>query len=80
MSGLLGLLSFSVFLWALSRSPVATVSALRETSVLFAILIGALLHKERFSGQRMAAGVLIVLGDRRDRRVPLAGDEDLWRI
>jgi drug/metabolite transporter (DMT)-like permease len=62
VSGLLGLLSFSVFLWALSRSPVATVSALRETSVLFAILIGALLHKERFSGQRMAAGVLIVLG------------------
>jgi drug/metabolite transporter (DMT)-like permease len=62
VSGLLGLLSFSVFLWALSRSPVATVSALRETSVLFAILIGALLHQERWSGRRVAAGLLIVLG------------------
>ena len=62
VSGLLGLLSFSVFLWALSRSPVAAVSALRETSVLFAILIGAILHKERFSLQRVAAGVLIVFG------------------
>lgn len=62
VSGLLGLLSFSVFLWALGRSPVAAVSALRETSVLFAILIGAMLHRERWSAQRIAAGCLIVLG------------------
>lgn len=62
VSGLLGLLSFCIFIWALSRSPVAPVSALRETSVLFAILIGAMLHKEPLTGQRMAAGVLIVTG------------------
>lgn len=62
VSGLLGLCSFGIFLWALSRSPVAPVTALRETSVLFAILIGATLHKERLSGQRVAAGILIVAG------------------
>jgi len=62
VSGLLGLLSFSVFLWALGRSPVAAVSALRETSVLFAILIGALFYRERWSGQRMVAGLLIISG------------------
>ena len=39
-SGLLGLASFSVLLWALSRNPVGAVSALRETSVLFAGIIG----------------------------------------
>ena len=33
-SGLLGITSFSVFLWALSRSQVGVVSALRESSVL----------------------------------------------
>lgn len=62
ISGLLGLASFGVFLWALSRNPVGPVSALRETSVLFAIAIGVLAHRERFSAQRLAAGCLIVAG------------------
>ena len=62
LSGVLGLTSFSVFLWALSRNPVGPVSALRETSVLFAIAIGVLLHRETVSPHRIAAGVLIVAG------------------
>jgi drug/metabolite transporter (DMT)-like permease len=61
-SGVLGLVSFSVFLWALSRNPVGPVSALRETSVLFAIMIGVLLHREAFSAGRLGAGCLIVTG------------------
>ena len=62
VSGLLGLVSFGVFLWALSRNPVGPISALRETSVLFAIAIGVLLHREQFSRHRLAAGCLIVVG------------------
>jgi drug/metabolite transporter (DMT)-like permease len=61
-SGLLGLISFGVFMWALSREPVGAVSALRETSVFFAILIGVLLHREPLSGRRIGAGLLIVAG------------------
>jgi drug/metabolite transporter (DMT)-like permease len=61
-SGLLGLISFGVFMWALSRNPVGAVSALRETSVFFAILIGILLHREPLSGRRIGAGLLIVAG------------------
>jgi len=61
-SGLLGLISFGVFMWALSRNPVGSVSALRESSVLFAILIGVLLHQERLSARRISAGILIVMG------------------
>jgi drug/metabolite transporter (DMT)-like permease len=62
VSGLLGVAAFSVFLWALSRGPVGIVSALRETSVLFASLIGVIVLKERWSLPRLAGAVLIMLG------------------
>lgn len=61
-TGLLGLMSFSVFMWALSRNPVGPVSALRETSVLFSILIGVAFHREAISPRRIVAAALIVAG------------------
>jgi phosphonate utilization associated putative membrane protein len=54
--------SYGIALWAMTRAPVATVAALRETSVLFAALIGALWLKEGFGLQRAAGTVLIVAG------------------
>lgn len=62
VSGVLGLVSFCVFLWALSRSPVGAVTALRETSVLFAVLIGTALHQELLSLQRIAGAACILAG------------------
>jgi drug/metabolite transporter (DMT)-like permease len=62
VSGLLGLASFSVFLWALSRNPVGAVSALRETSVLFAGMIGVFLHQEKLNACRGAGAILVVVG------------------
>jgi uncharacterized membrane protein len=38
------------------------ISALRETSILFGILISAWLLRERVTGQRWIAAGLIVLG------------------
>ncbi|HKA73728.1 MAG TPA: DMT family transporter [Xanthobacteraceae bacterium] len=61
-SGSLGLASFCVFLWALSRGPVGVVSALRETSMLFAIVLGVLLHRETLSVARVAGALLMVSG------------------
>ena len=37
----------------MTKAPVASVAALRETSVLFATLIGVLMLKERFRFQRI---------------------------
>jgi phosphonate utilization associated putative membrane protein len=54
--------SYGIALWAMTRAPVATVAALRETSVLFAALIGALWLKEGFGLQRAAGTLLIVAG------------------
>lgn len=62
VSGVFGLLSFLVLLWALSRSPVGAVSALRECSVLFAAVIGMTLHGERKSTTKIAAAALIATG------------------
>ena len=41
---------------------MALVSSLRETSVIFAALIGTLLFREPFGKQRIFAAVLVCLG------------------
>jgi drug/metabolite transporter (DMT)-like permease len=46
----------------MTRAPIASVSALRETSVLFATLIGVLLLKERFRLQRLLGAGAVVAG------------------
>ena len=61
-SGVLGLASFCVFLWALSRGPVGAVSALRETSMLFAITLGVLLYREPLSPPRLVGVLLMLMG------------------
>jgi len=60
MGTLASLGSYGIALWAMTRAPVAVVAALRETSVLFATLIGALFLREAFGWQR-AIGTLIIL-------------------
>jgi len=54
--------AYAIALWAMTRAPVAAVSALRETSVLFATLIGAWLLKERLGVQRLSGALVIVGG------------------
>lgn len=53
--------SYGIALWAMTRAPVATVAALRETSVLFAALLGSWLLKEQFTPRR-AVGTLVIVG------------------
>ena len=54
--------SYGIALWAMTRAPVASVAALRETSVLFAALIGVWWLKEGFGLQRALGTALIVGG------------------
>ncbi|PSL83865.1 phosphonate utilization protein [Variovorax sp. WS11] len=54
--------SYGIALWAMTRAPIAVVAALRETSVLFAALIGALFLREAFGWQRAAGTLVIVAG------------------
>lgn len=50
----------AIALWAMTQAPVAMVAALRETSVLFAALLGTLFLGEPFGKQR-AAGVFVLV-------------------
>lgn len=61
-SGLVAVGSYGVFVWALSRGAMGTIAALRETSVLFAALIGVVFLDERVGILRMAAAALVVSG------------------
>jgi phosphonate utilization associated putative membrane protein len=54
--------SYSIALWAMTRAPVASVAALRETSVLFAALLGSWFLKEAFTGRRIVGVLVIVAG------------------
>jgi phosphonate utilization associated putative membrane protein len=54
--------SYGIALWAMTRAPVATVAALRETSVLFAALLGTWLLKEQFTPRRALGTCVIVAG------------------
>jgi drug/metabolite transporter (DMT)-like permease len=62
VAGVLSLLAYGIVLWAQSRSPLAEVAAVRETSVIFAALIGMVFLKERFGPRRVAAAVMIATG------------------
>ena len=59
---MLSAFSYGVALWAMTRAPVAAVAALRETSVIFAALIGAWLLKEGRLGQRLAGAATVAAG------------------
>ena len=54
--------SYAIALWAMTKAPVATVAALRETSVLFAALLGVWFLKEVFTTRRLIGTCAIVGG------------------
>jgi drug/metabolite transporter (DMT)-like permease len=60
--GACSLAAYGIVLWAMSRAPIAAVAALRETSVLFAALIGSLWLKEGFGWRRAAGAASVVVG------------------
>lgn len=58
--GLLSMLAYGIVVWAMAAAPVAIVAALRESSILFAALIGVFVLKERPGPVRLAAILLLV--------------------
>jgi drug/metabolite transporter (DMT)-like permease len=62
LAGAASLGAYAIVLWAMTRAPVAAVAALRETSVLFAALIGAIWLKEGLGLPRLAGAASVVAG------------------
>jgi drug/metabolite transporter (DMT)-like permease len=61
-AGALSLGSYWIAIWAFTLAPIAMVAALRETSVLFAMLIAVFWLGEKAGPQRWFAAGLILLG------------------
>lgn len=61
-AGLLTLVSFVTWSYAVRLAPVGMVSAIRESSVLIALALAAMMLKERMDRWRIGAGLLIVAG------------------
>ncbi|MFC3111041.1 EamA family transporter [Undibacterium arcticum] len=62
IAGMLSVGAYGISLWAMTRLPMAPVAALRETSVIFASLIGVISLKEKFSLPRFAAACSVAVG------------------
>lgn len=60
--GLISLGAYGAIIWAMQANPMGAVSALRETSVVFAALLGALFLGERLTTWRIAACCIIAAG------------------
>ena len=54
--------SYWIIMWAMTKAPIASIAALRETSILFAMLISVLVLGERVTPWRVLATVFIVGG------------------
>ncbi len=54
--------AYAIAVWAMTVAPIAVVAALRETSILFAVLLGWLAFGERMTGEKMLAAGVIVAG------------------
>ncbi len=62
IGGFCSVAAYGIVLWAMTRAPVAAVAALRETSVLFAAVIGTMLLNEGFGIVRFVGAASVVAG------------------
>ena len=54
--------SYGIAIWALTFTAMANVSALRETSVVIAALIGSRILGEDFGSKRLISAIVVFLG------------------
>ncbi|WP_017572921.1 EamA family transporter [Nocardiopsis halotolerans] len=62
LGGAVSAFAYGTVLWAQLTGAVAGIAALRETSIIFAAVLGTLLFGERFGRVRVSAAVIVVTG------------------
>jgi drug/metabolite transporter (DMT)-like permease len=56
------LAAYAMVMWAFSKAPIAVVMAMRETSILFAVLIGFFFLKEEITLPKIFGSLITVFG------------------
>ncbi len=54
--------AYAIVVWAWTQAPIPTVAALRESSIIFAILIGVFFLKEKITLLKISSIILIFIG------------------
>ena len=62
VGGTIAYLVYGIILWGFTQAPIPIVTTLRETSIIFALLIGTLFLKEKFTLLKTAAVMTIFFG------------------
>jgi len=62
IGGSASFVAYALVTWAFTQAPIALVTALRETSIVFALLIGVFFLKERLSLMKVASTMTTLLG------------------
>ncbi|ALP67830.1 DMT family transporter [Paraburkholderia caribensis] len=62
VGGLVSIAAYGIVIWAMQSGAMGAVSALRETSVVFAVLIGRVFLRETVSAKRWLACVVVAAG------------------
>lgn len=54
--------AYALVMWAFTQAPIALVAAVRETSIIFALLLGVFFLKERLDLMKVFATLMTILG------------------
>ncbi|RXJ69339.1 hypothetical protein CRV08_04865 [Halarcobacter ebronensis] len=60
--GLFSFTAYSLVIWAFTMAPIPLVTALRETSIVFALLLGVFVLKERLDLVKLFASITTLIG------------------
>lgn len=62
VGGFCSTIAYGLSVWAMAHAPISLVAALRETSVIFGMLLAVFYLKEQFSAMRLLSVLLVVAG------------------
>jgi drug/metabolite transporter (DMT)-like permease len=62
LSGSASFVAYTLVIWAFMHAPIALVTALRETSIVFALLIGVVVLRERLDLAKVASAMITLFG------------------
>ena len=60
--GILAPLAYGLAVWCMQYLPIAYVSSMRETSIIFATVIGLIILKEKTASKRILPSIFVVIG------------------
>jgi drug/metabolite transporter (DMT)-like permease len=62
LAGLASFTAYAIVVWAMTEAPISLVTALRESSILFAMIVGWIFFRDKMGPVKILAGIVIGIG------------------